>query len=145
MKAMESDRRHAQDLLNRLLEVQAAFQANLARMAEKHGLSVAQAMVAGDVSEHPLSTLQDVCRRLGWPKSSVSRLVDDLVGLGLVIREIPAENRRTVRLSVHSAWQQDCRNDALEIFFPGSHGRLTDEEFGRIDQTLSTLLELLGK
>jgi len=141
---MDEDRRRAQELLNRLLAVQAAFQANLGRMAVKHGLSVAQATVAQDLSEHPLSTLQDVCRRLGWPKSSVSRLVDDLVHQGLAIREIPAENRRTVKLSVHSSWQQDCRDDALEIFFPGAHGSLTAEDFDRLDQTLTTVLELLG-
>jgi len=142
---VDDDRRRAQELLNRLLAVQASLQANLARMAAKHGLSVAQVTVAQDLAEHPASTLQDVCRRLGWPKSSVSRLVDDLVHLGLAIREVPEENRRTVMLSAHSSWRQDCRDDALEIFFPGARGHLAAEDFSQLDQALDTVLGLLGK
>jgi DNA-binding MarR family transcriptional regulator len=114
-------------------------------MAEKHGLSVAQAIVAQDLAEHPASTLQEVCRRLEWPKSSVSRLVDDLVHLNLAIREVPAENRRTVMLSVQASWQQDCRSDALEIFFPSAHGHLSAEDVDRLAQPLDTILKLLGK
>lgn len=106
-------------LLERLFAVQAALQANLVSQAGKLGLSVTQASVAQDLAQHPGSSLQDVCARLGWPKSTVSRVVDDLVNRGLALREVPPHNRRTVLLSLaHQA--VGCFPSDLSALFPGA-------------------------
>lgn len=104
--------------MGRLLAVQAALQANMAQQAHKFGLSVTQAAVAQDLGPNPGSTLQEVCARLGWPKSTVSRVVDDLVNRGLVRREIPAHNRRTVLLSLDHA-SAGCIPSEMDGVFPG--------------------------
>lgn len=137
------DNRRAQDIFNRLVAIQAALQSNLAKMAEGMGLSVAQASVAQDLAEHPGSTLQEVCQRLGWPKSSVSRLVDDLVNRGMAIRKVPAENRRTVVLSLNRTTENHCQIGTLDQFFPGAEGKLDAAEVEALENNLDRLLVLL--
>jgi DNA-binding MarR family transcriptional regulator len=135
----------AQDLLERIIAVQAALQTNFARKAGELGLTVAQATVAQDLASHPGSSLLEVCTRLGWPKSTVSRLVDDLVGQGLATREIPEENRRTVVLDLAPSLRTRCLSSALKSYFPGASGTLDAAEAKLLRQSLDRILALLRK
>lgn len=101
------------------MAVQAALQANLTAQAQRFGLTVTQAAVAQDLGQHPGSTLQEVCERLGWPKSTVSRVVDDLVNRGFVLRQIPASNRRIVLLSLDHGAVGCVPSDFEGIFLGG--------------------------
>jgi len=130
-------------LLDKLNEVQVAFHANGEAKARDLGLTVAQATVAQDLAGHPESNLHEVCRRLGWPKSSVSRLVDELVQQGLATRTIPADNRRAVLLSVAPEVQAECRSGAVQTFFPGARGHLSPEDAALIGSALDRLLLLM--
>jgi DNA-binding MarR family transcriptional regulator len=105
-------------LLERLQQLQNLFQANMAKRARQFGFTATQAAVAQDLGQNPGSTLQDVCRRLGWPKSTVSRVVDDLVRRGIALREIPESNRRTILLSLDEAALGCVPSDFTEVF-PG--------------------------
>jgi len=141
---MSSGNLLAQELIERILEVRAALQANFARKAEKLGLTVAQATVAQDLASHPESSLLDVCTRLGWPKSTVSRLVDELVGRNLATREVPEANRRTVVLSLDPKLRKSCLANALRSYFPGAAGSLDPAEAARIQAALGRLLVMLS-
>lgn len=99
------------------MAIQAALQANMAAQAQKFGLSVSQSAIAQDLGQHPGSSLQEVCDRLGWPKSTVSRLVDELVQRKMVVRQVPESNRRTVVLSLDHA-SVGCVPTEREVF-PG--------------------------
>src|SRR5690349_9589258 len=103
----------ARQLLGKVFELQKAVHESTARKAEKYGLTIAQSSVVEDLITHPDSSLNEVCVRVGLPKSSVSRLVDDLVQAGFVKREIPADNRRTVLLSIADDKKEDCQSDVL--------------------------------
>jgi len=48
--------------------------------------------------KNPYITLKEMSECLGLSKSTVSGMVDRLVGQGVVTREIPEDNRRIVRL-----------------------------------------------
>lgn len=120
-----------------------AFHSNVTEKARELGLSVAQATVAQDLASHPESNLHEVCGRLGWPKSSVSRLVDELVQQGLATRTITEGNRRAVLLSVAPEVRSHCLAGAVAIFFPGARGELTQEDSQLIGSALDRLLTLM--
>jgi len=134
-------RAHA--LLEKLMEVQVAFQAHTEEKARELGLTVAQAAVAQDLAAHPESNLHEVCRRLGWPKSSVSRLVDELVKKGMATRTVPEDNRRAVRLSVEQEVRAHCLAGAVPTFFPGAQGDLSQEDTRLIAAALDRLQALM--
>ena len=52
-------------------------------------------------------SLNDLSIRIDLPKSSVSRIVDQLVNMGAVNREIPKENRRSVKLSIATKFYEN--------------------------------------
>jgi MarR family transcriptional regulator, organic hydroperoxide resistance regulator len=140
---MNDDNGRARELLEKILALQVAFRSNLARKARGMGLSVAQATVAQDLADHPGSALQEVCSRLDWPKSTVSRLVDDLVRLDLATRDIPPENRRTVLIALKPALMDECLASALTTFFPGSDGFIPSREAAELGSALDRLLLLM--
>ena len=57
--------------------------------------------------KNPYITLKEMSECLGLSKSTVSGMVDRLVGQGVVIREIPEDNRRIVRLSLAPDFQKN--------------------------------------
>lgn len=63
-------------------------------------------MIIG-LHKNPYITLKEMSECLGLSKSTVSGMVDRLVGQGVVIREIPEENRRIVRLSLSPDFQKN--------------------------------------
>ena len=130
-------------LLDKLMEVQVAFHTNSEEKARELGLTVAQSAVAQDLAGHPESNLHEVCGRLGWPKSSVSRLVDELVQKGLATRTIPEDNRRAVLLSVSPEVRANCQAGAVPTFFPGAVGNLTSDDEKLIGTALDRLLSLM--
>jgi len=133
----------AQALLEKLMEVQVAYHNNAEAKANELGLSLAQSTVAQDLASHPASNLHEVCGRLGWPKSSVSRLVDELVQRGLATRTIPEDNRRAVLLSVAPEVRAHCLAGAVPTFFPGAGENLAEEETRPILAALDRLLVLM--
>jgi DNA-binding MarR family transcriptional regulator len=137
------DNELAQALTRRLLAVQAALQTNLADQARQFGMTVTQAMVAQVLRQNPGSTLQEVSVRLGLPKSTVSRVVDDLVNKGIALRVIPASNRRTVLLSLADA-SAGCVPSNFDDVFPGGFPD-DPHEVRRLMDSLDRLLEMIEK
>lgn len=57
--------------------------------------------------KNPYITLKEMSECLGLSKSTVSGMVDRLVGQGVVTREIPEDNRRIVRLSLSPEFKKN--------------------------------------
>lgn len=66
----------------------------------KYKFTAPQAMAIRMLHSTPYITLKELSEKLSLSKSTVSGIVDRLESENIVIREIPKENRRTVKLSL---------------------------------------------
>jgi DNA-binding MarR family transcriptional regulator len=135
----------AQLILDRLMEIEGVIHRTLEGKARQMGLSAAQMAIAQDLANHPDSNLQEVCSRLGWPKSTVSRLVGELTAIEIAIRSVPSEDRRTVVLSLSPSAREACLSNVLADFFPASGGKLSGKKAEEIVATLDRILYMMRK
>jgi len=75
--------------------------------SRQYGFTGPQIGLIIGLHKKPYVTLKEMSERLGLSKSTVSGIVDRLVGQGVVIREIPEDNRRTVRLSLSPDFEKN--------------------------------------
>lgn len=74
---------------------------------KKYKFTAPQAMTIRQLHSTPYITLKELSEKLSLSKSTVSGIVDRLESEGIVIREIPKENRRTVKLSLSPKFTED--------------------------------------
>lgn len=110
--------------------------------AKKLGLSSTQMLLVYEVLQNKDISLNGLCEIMGLPKSTVSRLVDDLVKKNVLIREIPPENRRTVRLRVA---ENESSADEIDRVSDSLIDRLDSEKRERIMAALEELRSAIGK
>lgn len=67
---------------------------------KEYDLTGTQLLVIDILNRNPGINLHALSEQLRLAKSNVSCIVERLVGKGIVVREIPEENRRTVKLSL---------------------------------------------
>ena len=89
-----------QKIMYLLRKIQGNLNCQMQSSAESFGLTTSQFMVMFEIYNNKDISLIELSERLDLPKSSVSRLVDQLVNQEIVIREIPKENRRIIKLSI---------------------------------------------
>lgn len=77
-----------------------SIQVCLKSISKEFELTVPEMMIMFELYENKTLSLNELSENIEIPKSSVSRMVDQLVNRGYVSREIPSENRRTVKLSI---------------------------------------------
>ena len=97
------------DLLFR--SISKLYREHLMEKSKVYGFTGPQFGLMVELHKNPFSTLKEMSERMGLSKSTVSAIVDRLVGLGIVVREIPDNNRRTVRLSLEPEF---CKNNVLK-------------------------------
>lgn len=107
--------------------------------AKQFGCTGPQLFLILILYKNPGINLQELSERLGLSKSTVSGIVDRLVSQGDVTREIPSENRRSVRLFLSTDFLEKC--DVIEI----KRQFLTDLFKGASEQDLKTIIEGLEK
>jgi DNA-binding MarR family transcriptional regulator len=73
-----------------------------------HGVTLAQCHALLELDSHKSLTLNELSERLYLDKSTVSRTIESLVNMGIVTREIPRENRRTVSISLTGQGKDIC-------------------------------------
>lgn len=73
----------------------------------KYKFTAPQAMTVRQLHSTPYITLKELSEKLSLSKSTVSGIVDRLENEGVVIREIPKDNRRIVRLSLSLKFIED--------------------------------------
>jgi Transcriptional regulators len=91
-------------------------------------------------------SLNDLSTKLDLPKSSVSRLVDQLVNSEIIIREIPKENRRIVKLSMSPSFLQNKNITDMNAQFNDTiSGKLDGEKAERIIFALEELNNIIDR
>lgn len=73
----------------------------------KYKFTAPQAMTIRQLHSTPYITLKELSEKLSLSKSTVSGIIDRLENEGIVIREIPRDNRRIVRLSLSPNFSED--------------------------------------
>ena len=73
----------------------------------KFKFTAPQSMAIRQLYNTPYITLKELSEKLDLSKGTVSGIIDRLENQGIVIREIPKENRRTVRLSLSPKFIED--------------------------------------
>ena len=73
----------------------------------KYKFTAPQSMTISQLHSTPYITLKELSEKLSLSKSTVSGIIDRLENQGIVIREIPKDNRRTVRLSLSPQFTED--------------------------------------
>jgi DNA-binding MarR family transcriptional regulator len=94
-------------------EIQKAFREHFIEQSRQYGLTSSQLHVIMNLKNNPDSTLGELSENLCLSQSTVSGIVNRLVAQGIIRREIPAANRRTVKLSL--APEFDRTNDLLKL------------------------------
>lgn len=73
----------------------------------KYKFTAPQTMTIRQLHSTPYITLKELSEKLSLSKSTVSGIIDKLESEDIVIREIPKENRRTVKLSLSPKFIED--------------------------------------
>jgi len=128
--------------MNLVRVIQGNLNCDMQSKAENLGLTTSQFMVMFEIYNNEDISLIDLSQKLDLPKSSVSRLVDQLVNQEIVIREIPKENRRTVKLSVSPKFLQ--KKDISDMTDELNNSIMGNLEPQKADQIISTLEELIS-
>ncbi|WP_425148592.1 MarR family winged helix-turn-helix transcriptional regulator [Deinococcus sp.] len=87
-----------------------------------------------------------MCQRLNLTPSNGSRLIEDLVGSGLIERRLDAQDARRVQLILTTRGQEvlAATSQTLLKLLKGSLGDLSDTQVATFVQTLETLSTALG-
>ena len=112
--------------------------------AKKYDLSLTEMGIVFDTFFHEKITVTELAASQGIPKSTVSRLVENMVQRGLLNRVRPDDNRRIVQITITDNFRaelDELRNDegfqkTIEQDIPGEKGRQAIAKLGE-------LLELL--
>lgn len=91
---------YAEEIINLFRDMTKEFRSQIIKETCSHGLTVPQIMLMHELYRHPDITLNELSKRLSLSKSTVSGIVDRLEKSGHVVREIPENNRRIVKISL---------------------------------------------
>jgi len=103
---MQNSEDYARQIMTLLRSIQGNIKLKFRSNTQALGFTYSQVIVLIDIYRNENTSLTELSKRLDLPKSSVSRIVDRLVNQEIVVRDIPQENRRTVRLSISSKFLQ---------------------------------------
>lgn len=126
--------------------IQKMYRDKIFEKSRQYGFTGPQIGLIFVLLKNPYITLNEMSELLGLSKSTVSGIVDRLVGQGVVIREIPENNRRIVRLSLSPEFLKSnimedmCNKYVTEIFQNAS-----EDELEKIISGLEILYNLLKK
>lgn len=129
-----------------LKSIQKKLKEHLFEKSKQYGFTGPQMYLIFTLYKNPGSNLNEVSEMLGLSKSTVSGIVDRLVSQNVVIREIPEENRRTVRLSLSPDFTN--KFDPSEIknkYLAGVIKDVDEEELYKIIAGLEKLDELMNE
>lgn len=93
--------------------IQKNLRVRLEKLAKQYGLTSPQLSVIFKIYETPAITLHELSSHMRLTKSTVSGIVDRLNRQGIIVREIPKDNRRIVNLSISEEFKKN--NDVYSI------------------------------
>ncbi|MCB8816872.1 MarR family winged helix-turn-helix transcriptional regulator [Desulfosporosinus shakirovi] len=122
------------------------YRDHLYKKSRQYGFTGPQIGLIMGLHKNPFSTLNELSDCLGLSKSTVSGIVDRLVCQGVVIREIPENNRRIVRLSLSPEWQKNnALHELMNKYIYDTLKNASEEEIEKIISGLEILHSLISK
>ncbi|ODA39895.1 Transcriptional regulator, MarR family [Desulfosporosinus sp. BG] len=114
--------------------------------SRQYGFTGPQIGLIHGLHKNPFSTLNELSDYLGLSKSTVSGIVDRLVGQGVIIREIPENNRRIVRLSLSPEFEtNNVLKELMNKYFADILKEASEEDIEKIISGLEILYTLINK
>jgi DNA-binding MarR family transcriptional regulator len=94
------------------------------------GVTLTQCHTLLELDHHDNISLKELSQKLGLDKSTLSRIVEGLVNLGLVDREVPKNNRRTIKIKLTKQGISVCNkiNTANNLYFQNVLNSLSKEQ-----------------
>ncbi|MDO4529253.1 MAG: helix-turn-helix domain-containing protein [Lachnospiraceae bacterium] len=89
-----------------MLEVFQLVMDGMNYFCRKFGLTRSQADVILALCIYGEATLKELCEYVDFPKSTASRIVEELVARKMLDRTIPPDNRRTIKISVNKRFRK---------------------------------------
>ena len=75
-----------------------------------HDFTSPQVLIINELFKNPGLNLHDLSKQLDMAKSNASVMVERLVCKGIVVREIPKENRRTIKLTLSPEFEEKYKS-----------------------------------
>lgn len=124
--------------------IQKIYKDQLYKKSRQFGLTGPQIGLIIGLHKNPYSTLNDMSEWLGLSKSTVSGIVDRLVRQGIVIREVPEDNRRIVQLSISPEFQKNnILKGFMNEFFINVFKDISEEDLEKITIGLELLYNIV--
>ena len=126
--------------------IQKIYREHIFEKSRQYGFTGPQIGLIIGLHKNPYITLKEMSECLGLSKSTVSGMVDRLVGQGVVIREIPEDNRRIVRLSLSPEFQKNnVLQELINQYITDTIKGASEEEIEKIISGLEILYSLIQK
>lgn len=104
--------KQADEIINVFKNIKKTLSSKFNKLAKKYGFTPQQLIVIFHLYKMPSITLNELSDHMGLSKSTVSGIIDRLANQGVVVREIPKDNRRVVNLSLSEEFKKNndiCR------------------------------------
>lgn len=126
--------------------IQKIYKDQLYKKSRQFGFTGPQIGLIIGLHKNPFSTLNDMSEWLGLSKSTVSGIVDRLVRQGIVIREVPEDNRRIVQLSLSPEFQKNnIIKNFMNEFITNIFKDIDGEDLEKITIGLELLYNIVKK
>jgi DNA-binding MarR family transcriptional regulator len=129
----------------KLISLFKSIQGCLKSISQEFELTIPEMMIMFELYDNKTLSLSELSEKIEFPKSSVSRIVDQLVNREYVTRKIPKENRRMVELSISTKCLEcidvSCINDRFNNVLVGG---LQPEKSERMISALDELSLILN-
>jgi len=126
--------------------IQKIYRDQLYQKSRQFGFTGPQIGLIIGLHKNPFSTLNDLSEWLGLSKSTVSGIVERLVRQGVVVREVPEDNRRIVQLSLSPEFQKNnIIKEFMNEFITNIFKDVSKEDLEKITTGLELLYNLVKK
>jgi len=105
--------KQADEIIEIVRNIQRVIRCKFEKIAKQYGYTAQQLSVIFHLYHIPSITLNELSEHMMLAKSTVSGIVDRLTKQGVVIREIPEDNRRIVKLSLSEDFKKN--NDICKM------------------------------
>jgi DNA-binding MarR family transcriptional regulator len=126
--------------------IQKIYKQHIFEITKQYGFTGAQFALIVELFKNPFKTLNEMSECLGLTKSTVSGMVDRLVGQEVVIREIPVNNRRIVQLSISPEFlKNNGFKELMNQYMTDTIKGASEEEIEKMISGLEILYSLIKK
>lgn len=98
---------HTEKIVMLVRSIQKNLREYIFEKSKKYGLTGPQMLLIFNLYKNSGINLIDLSKMMELSESTVSGILDRLVAQNIVIREIPEDNRRTIRLSLSQNFYMD--------------------------------------